>query len=225
MTENSETVNDTILNMVKNLKASVNNREGSSYEFTPLKRSLSSNSNESSFDEPTPVKRLKQESKLDMSYIGSPREVRRIRADLIEARNTILSLESRISHMHGVRKQMQLMFDDENSVLKRQHEYDKKTIDELENQLQTIRKREIEVKTELAEVNSKYDTLKVKTCEQIQKLEKTLEDFKEETRVLEQEQRDAVPKLERKIVELETMLEAAEEDAEAQKKLAAELGK
>lgn len=223
MTENSETVNDTILNMVKNLKSSTTT-SCNNYEFSPLKRSLSSTSNESSFDEPTPVKKFKQEYKLDMSYIGSPREIRRIRADLIEARNTIIGLESRISHMHGVRKQMQLMFDEENTALKRQHEYDEKTIDELENQLQTIRKREIDLKKELAEVNSKYDTLKIKTGEQIQKLEKTLEDVKEETRVQEQEQRDAVPKLERKIVELETMLEAAEEDAEAQKKLAEELG-
>ncbi|KAJ8972305.1 hypothetical protein NQ314_000220 [Rhamnusium bicolor] len=223
MTEN---VNDTIMKMVKNLKASGQTEIVNNFQFAPLKRSISSsNSNESSFDEPTPLKKLKQESKLDLSYIGSPREMRRLRADLIEARNTILSLENRISHMHGLRKQMQLMFDEENQILKRQQDYDKKSIEELENQLQIIRKREADVKRELAEVNNKYQLLKIKTSEQVEKLEKSLEEFKEESRLIESEENSIIPGLERKIAELETMLEAAEEDAEAQKNLAVELEK
>lgn len=221
----TESLNDTIMKMVKNLKSSAQTEKMNNFEYTPLKRSISSsNSNESSFDEPTPVKRMKQENQLDLSYVGSPREMRRIRADLVEARNTILNLESRISHMHALRKQMQLMFDEENQSLKRQHEYDKKSIEDLENQLQTIRKREADIKCELAEVNNRYDLLKIKTCEQVEKLEKTLEECKEESRQIESEENSIIPGLERKIIGLETMLEAAEEDAEAQKKLAVELG-
>lgn len=222
----TESVNDTIMKMVNNLKPREQSEKMNNFEYTPLKRSISSsNSNESSFDEPTPVKRMKQENKLDLSYIGSPREMRRLRADLVEARNTIINLESRISHMHALRKQMQLMFDEENQSLKRQHEYDKRSIEELENQLQIIRKRDVDIKRELAEVNNKYDLLKIKTCEQVEKLEKTVEECKEESRQIESEENSIIPGLERKITELETMLEAAEEDAEAQKKLAVELGK
>nr|CAI5865444.1 unnamed protein product [Callosobruchus analis] len=218
-----DTVNDTILDMVKNLKSTVEIRS-STQEFISLKRSVSSmNSNDSSIEEATPVKRLKRESQMDLSYIGSPREMRRLRADLLEARNTIKALESRISHMHCVQKEMQLMFDEENQVLKRQNEYNNRTIEGLENQLQSIRKRESELKADLIKVNDKYNLLKMKTSEQIEKLEKTVEDFKEESRQLMSEEHSAVPKLERKIAALETMLEAAQEDAEAQKKLATEL--
>lgn len=153
MSDTNCVVDDTILNMVKNLIPTANIKKNSPFEFTPIKRTISSsNSNESSFDEPS-CKKFKSQSKLDLSYIGSPREMRRLRSDLLEARNTILSLENRVTQMHGVRKQMQLMFDEENATLKRQHEHDKKSIVELESQLQNIRKREADLKNELAEVN------------------------------------------------------------------------
>lgn len=51
-----------------------------------------------------------------------------------------------------------------------------------------------------------------------------MNDLKDESRLIESEENSMVPSLERRIIELETMLEAAEEDAEAQKKLAEELG-
>lgn len=152
MNDTSRLVDDTILNMVKNLIPTTNIKKNGPFEFTPTKRTIScSNSNESSFDEPS-IKKFKADAKLDLSYIGSPRETRRLRSDLLEARNVILSLENRITQMHGVRKQMQLIFDEENSALKRQHEYDKKSIVELENQLQNIRKREADLKKQLADV-------------------------------------------------------------------------
>lgn len=153
MGDTSLIVDDTILNMVKNLKPTMNTKKSSPFQFTPIKRSISSsNSNESSFEEPS-TKKIKRDSRFDLSYVGSPREMRRLRADILEARSVILNLENRVNHMHGVRKQMQLIFDEENSVLKRQHEYDKKSIDELENQLQIIRKREGDLKKELAHVS------------------------------------------------------------------------
>ncbi|CAG9821072.1 unnamed protein product [Phaedon cochleariae] len=222
MTEN---IDDTILNMVKNLKPTTTDLRNTKCEFTPVKRPYSPTSNESSYEEPTPIKKLKRDPKLDMSYVGSPMEIRRIRADLVGARNTILTLEGRISHMHSVRKQMQMMFDEENHVLKRQSEHDKKSILDLEDRLQTIRKREIEVKKELAEVHNKYQQLKIRSNEEIETLEKSIEDMKEETRHMESEENGIVSGLERRITQLETMLEAAEEDAEAQKKLADELRK
>lgn len=154
MSDTNCVVDDTILNMVKNLIPTANIKKNGPFDFTPIKRTISSsNSNESSLDEPS-CKKFKSQSKLDLSYIGSPREMRRLRSDLLEARNTILSLENRVTQMHGVRKQMQLVFDDENATLKRQHEYDKKSIIELESQLQNIRKREADLKSELAEVIS-----------------------------------------------------------------------
>lgn len=166
-------MNETIIKMVKNLNPSSNTFE---YNTPVLKRSISSNSTSenSSIDEPT-IKKPKltpKGVKLDTLYIGSPREVRRIRADLVEARNTILNLENRISHMHNVRKQMQLMFDNETVSLKKQQEYDRKTIEELESQLQTIRKREADLKHELVQLKNKYDLLKLNSDSRTEDLEK-----------------------------------------------------
>ncbi|XP_057656026.1 mitotic spindle assembly checkpoint protein MAD1 [Diorhabda carinulata] len=214
-------IDDTILNMVKDFKSTGPGPD----IFFSHKRSSSSNSNESSYDDRTPAKKPKLDVNLDMSYVGSPREVRRMRADLLEARNIIKGLESRISHMHSVRKQMQLMFEEENKTLKRQNEYDKKSIEELESQLQTIRKREIELKHELAKVNNKYELLKINTNHSTDMLEKSLIEMKEANKSMECVEKGVIPGLERRIQELETMLEAAEEDAEAQKKLVEELGK
>lgn len=144
-------INETIIKMVNDLKTTGVSAKPEDYK-SPLKRAMSSNSSVSSMDEETPVKKFKRES-FNLSYVGSPREMRRLRADLLEARNTITSLEHRIRHMHHVRKEMQLMFDNETESLKRQHDYDRKSVEELEAQLQAIRKREAALKQELSEVS------------------------------------------------------------------------
>jgi predicted nucleic acid-binding Zn-ribbon protein len=105
---------------------------------------------------PQPPKNSKKEKKLDLSYVGSPREVRRLRTDLLEGRNTILNLENRIQHMHNVRKEMEIMYENESKLLKKQHENDKKSIEELESQLQSLRRREMDLKDQLAQVIHKY---------------------------------------------------------------------
>lgn len=224
----SDEINETIIKMVKTFKPTSN-----PFEFnTPiLKRTLSmhSTSESSGTDEPS-VKKTKLSSvssarpKMDPLYIGSPREVRRIRADLVEARNTILNLENRISHMHNVRKQMQIMFDNETTSLKKQQEYDRKSIEELEAQLQTIRKRETDLKHDLVELKNKYDLLKLANDSRTEDLEKSLTEIKEESRYFEGQESIEVSRLNRRIVELESVLQAAEEDGEAHKKLALELG-
>lgn len=149
MSTKEQSVNDTIINMITNLKP----RSMKLPEYsTPIKRSLSSGSNTSN-DETQPFsKKPRHESILDVSYVGSPREIRRLRADLLSTRNTILNLQNQIQHMHGVRKEMQIMFDNEIGTLRSQCERDSKSIEELESQLQTIRKREIELKEQLSQV-------------------------------------------------------------------------
>lgn len=64
----------------------------------------------------------------------------------------------------------------------------------------------------------------MKSSDDINALEKSLHELKEEASENEALENEVVPKLQRRIAELETMLEAAEEDAEAQKKLASEMG-
>jgi hypothetical protein len=62
--------------MVTNLKSTVD-VELNNFSFgSTLKRSLSSASieSQSSFEEPSTAKKFKKEKKLDLSYVGSPRE-------------------------------------------------------------------------------------------------------------------------------------------------------
>lgn len=151
MSNHEDNVNDTIVNMITNLKPKVTSEFINIELDERLKRSLS-NSN-SSIDEETPVKRVKYDLNLsDTKYFNSPREMRRLKADLLEARNNVLNLENRIKHMHSVRKEMEIMFDNESRGLRQQHEYDRKRIDELETQLQSMRQRKAEAREKLSEV-------------------------------------------------------------------------
>ncbi|XP_066249239.1 mitotic spindle assembly checkpoint protein MAD1 [Euwallacea similis] len=223
MSEVPSVINKTIIRMVQDLKEI--GCPDKTNDFTrPFKRSFSSNS-ESSLEEHTPVKRFKAQNSFNLSYVGSPREINRLRADLLEARNTIIHLEGRVQHMHGVQKEMRLMFDNESEHLKRQHDYDRKTIEELEMQLQTVRKRETGLKVQVSELKNKYDKLKTGTEKKIFVLEKEVADLQDQSQTSSSDGNMEVYRLKQNIAELETMLEAVQEDAAAQKKLASELTK
>lgn len=150
MSTQEDKINDTIVQMITNLKPRLT-PEFRNFELDEsLKRPL--NNSNSSLDGETPAKKIKPQLKTDMRYIYSPRESRRLKADLTEARNIILNLENRIKHMHSVRKEMEIMFDKETCGLRQQHEYDRKKIDELESLLESVREREAETKEKLSEV-------------------------------------------------------------------------
>ncbi|GJQ76194.1 hypothetical protein Trydic_g1937 [Trypoxylus dichotomus] len=219
MSAKEQSVNDTIIDMINNFKP--RNMKLPEYS-TPLKRSLSTASNTSNEETPT-AKKPKCESILDVSYVGSPREIRRLRADLLSTRNTILNLQSQIQHMHGVRKEMQIMFDNEIATLHSQCEKDSKTIEELEFQLQTIRKREIELKEQLSQERNKYDNLKIDCDAKIEELEKELSEVSTELKIQDSEENGEINKIKQRINELEILYNAAQGEAEAYKKLTEEL--
>ncbi|XP_019773275.2 mitotic spindle assembly checkpoint protein MAD1 [Dendroctonus ponderosae] len=217
-------VNETIIKIVRELHT-VGNPNMAGPDKTPLKRTFSPCSLESSMDEGTPLKRLKRESTLNLSCRASPMEVNHMRHELRTAKATVLDLEHRIQQMHNARKAMEEVFDSETKSLKRQHEYDRKTIEELEDHLQTVRRRETAVKLELSEIKAKYEQLKVASDEEIMALEKEIADLKNDSHCANTEGSIESFKLKRKIEELQYVLHAAEADAEVQKKLAAELAK
>lgn len=169
---------------------------------------------------------------------------RRLRADVLESRNFISSLENRIQHMHTVRKEMQIMFDSESRSLRQQVERDAKTVAELEARLQEKRRREIELNNELAQVrlpfpflffcltsrvffeqaNYKCSTAKLEADRRIEELEKCVADLKKETVDASSHTKTETQLLQQQVKELEMLLEAAQSDAQAHKRLSAELG-
>ncbi|KAK4884262.1 hypothetical protein RN001_000533 [Aquatica leii] len=216
MSDEAKNIDDTLLNMISNLKPKIKPEKLCACD-SPLKRPIGL------FDYVTPAKRIKQDTSTE--YIGSPREMRRLRSDLIEARNTILGLENRIQHMHTVRQETQIMFDSELRSLQHQHEYDRKSVTELEEQLQVIRKREADAIQEFGQLQTKYDSLKIDTDKRIEELEKNLANLKSDVVVESDHRTDEISNLKTKVLELESLLEAVQQDSEAHKKLSAELGK
>lgn len=161
----------------------------------------------------------------DMTYIGSPREFRRMRSDLLDSRNTIRTLESHIQEMHNVRKEMEILYEKECTNLRTQSSRDRKQIDDLENQLQTIRKREINLKNELAELQNKHDKLKIQYDMQIEELEKTTDELKHQVKNDDEDKISEIANCQRKIDELQSLYEHALDECTAHKNLANELGR
>lgn len=125
---NTPIVNDTIINMITNFQPRITS-EYQNLETNTVssqKRSLSL-SGDTISDHSTPLKRPCIE-KLKASYMSSPREIRRLKMDLMEARNTILKLENRIEQLHSVRKEMQQVFENETADLRQKHKYDTECI-------------------------------------------------------------------------------------------------
>lgn len=121
-------VNDTIISMITNLKPRITAEYPNieTNRSTSQKRSLSL-SGDSSSETSTPLKKQRFEN-LKANYMASPRETRRLKADLMEARNTILNLENRIKHMHNVRKELEQLFESETTDLRQQREFDRESI-------------------------------------------------------------------------------------------------
>lgn len=212
--------NDTIANMVKNFKS-----EHNTLFTTPLKRPAPADASEPATpEESLPLKRVKATADFDVTYVGSPREVRRIRADLIEARNTIKTLEARITNLHSVRRQMQLVFDEESKQLRTQLEYDRNTIEKLEMQLQEIRQREIDLKKELSNVTVKCEEIETRSEEKVLLLEKKINDIEENTKHQDLVENIEVRKLKRMLSEVMNEKKVAEEKCEEKEKLVEVLG-
>lgn len=183
-------------------------------DITPLKRRLSS---DSSSDNPEKVS--KNENALDVSWISSPREARRIRMELLEARNHITDLEHRIQHMHEVRKELQTMFDNEIQALKFQRDQDVKKIDQLENQMQSIRKRERETKDELDEIVNNFRSIKFDYDNRIEELEFTINELQSQLDVYENVENQQVSMVQSDNNQLSELLENAEKETQYHKEL------
>lgn len=232
--------NDTIINMITNLKPRLAAEYGCSFSNTNHSESATSKRSLGGGDERTPAKR----PRLDADYGASPREVRRLKVDLSEARNKIMVLENRIKQMHSVRKELQQVFESETADLRQQREFDRESIQrvrglrlfgnvfvvylvvvysQLEAELESIRSREAKTKEKLSDLMHKHEMLKLEHSKHINELEKQLEETKEKSCLEEEKEKNENVTLKRKVEQLEMVLEAAQQDADAHKKLAEEL--
>lgn len=127
--EIAEIANDTIINMITNFQPRITSEYPNleTNRTLPQKRSLSL-SGDSSSEHSTPSKKQCIEKLKNTSYMASPREARRLKADLMVARNTILNLENLIEQLHSARKELQQVFENERTDLRHQHKADRESI-------------------------------------------------------------------------------------------------
>lgn len=86
-----------------------------------------------------------------------------------------------------------------------------------------MRNREFQTREKLTELTHKYEMLKIDHCKKLEDLEKQLEDSKERSCIEEEKDRTEIVELKRKIEQMEIVLEAAQQDADAHRQLAEEL--
>ncbi|RZF39500.1 hypothetical protein LSTR_LSTR001021 [Laodelphax striatellus] len=90
----------------------------------------------------------------DESIIASPWESRRIKSELVEARIQVTNLESRITQMQTVHKETLLLFEQEKKSLQQSLEKERNKASEVEQRLKILKKREMETRKELNELQT-----------------------------------------------------------------------
>lgn len=171
----------------------------------------------------TPEKVSRNETGLDVSWISSPKEARRMRNELIEARNHITDLEQRIQQMHSVRKELEILFDNENKALKLQHEQDVKKIEQLENQMQVLRRRERDARNDLEESDNSYRSMKLSYENQIEDLEFKINELQSQLEVYESEENEEASMIQTDKEEVSDLLQKVEDERNYFKELSEEL--
>lgn len=185
---------------------------------SPIKRRLSSDSSTDS-----PDKRPKVDNSLDVSWIASPREARRLRLELLETRNRNTDLENRIQQMHNFRKESQVLFDNEIKALQFHREKDKKTIEQLEKQMHSIRKREKETQNELEELQQDTLSMKLEYENRIRELETNVTELQSQLDVYEDTEIDQINMVQSDNNHLTEALKTAEKEAKLYKDLVNDL--
>ncbi|XP_034238971.1 mitotic spindle assembly checkpoint protein MAD1 [Thrips palmi] len=89
-------------------------------------------------------------SHLDVSAIESPWEARRLKKELIDAKSKIASLETRVSQLHALRRELEVVFESEKNSLLLQQGRDKTMIQTLESRVSQLRRRESDCRDSLA---------------------------------------------------------------------------
>ncbi|XP_075981185.1 mitotic spindle assembly checkpoint protein MAD1-like [Anticarsia gemmatalis] len=167
----------------------------------------------------TPEKRVRTDSNsTPVSVPPSPWEVKKLKIDLIAAKAQITKLESRINHQHTIRKEMQILFEEEKASLTDQHKRDEKALSDMEDRLQVIRRREQELKDEYTETLKQHKENKAHWDKEKGELLKQIADLKDKLLEANVSSKDQVSEMKKDMDELLQALEGAQSEVEMLKK-------
>ncbi|XP_063385947.1 mitotic spindle assembly checkpoint protein MAD1 [Cydia fagiglandana] len=166
--------------------------------------------------EATPDKRQRTDS--STSVPPSPWEAKRMKIDLIAAKAQITKLEARVNHQHTIRKEMQILFEEEKASLMEQHKRDERALSDMEDRLNTIRRREQELKDELCETVKEHKECKAKWELEKGELQRYIAELKDKLLEANVSNKDQVSEMKKDMDELLQALEGAQAEVEMLKK-------
>ncbi|XP_069687893.1 mitotic spindle assembly checkpoint protein MAD1-like [Periplaneta americana] len=148
----------------------------------------------------------------DMSILSSPWNTRRMKADLAESKAQNIILEERVKKLHALRKELELVFENEKTSLLKQQARDRETIKALEDRVNTLRKRESEAKEELSQYKQQNESSKFNLEKKIFFLEKENARLEDQLKQVELLLHKKSTGGERRISELEAELKLSMEE-------------
>ncbi|CAG5055659.1 unnamed protein product [Parnassius apollo] len=167
----------------------------------------------------TPEKRSRIEPSANTTTAPpSPWEAKRLKIDLIAAKAQITKLEARVNHQHTIRKEMQILFEEEKASLIDQHKRDERALSDMEERLQVIRKREQELKDEHSEALKEFQESKSKWEKDKADFQKQIADLKDKLLEANVSSKDQISEMKKDMDELLQALEGAQSEVEMLKK-------
>ncbi|XP_014358926.2 mitotic spindle assembly checkpoint protein MAD1 isoform X1 [Papilio machaon] len=173
-----------------------------------------------SFEFLTPEKRPRRESSSSTNspVPPSPWEAKKMKIDLIAAKAQITKLEARVNHQHSIRKEMQILFEEEKASLMDQHKRDEKALADMEERLQVIRRREQELRDDHNAAVKEHMENKTKWDKERLELQKQIADLKDKLLEANVSSRNQVSEMKKDMNELLQALEGAQSEVELLKK-------
>ncbi|XP_028156742.1 GRB10-interacting GYF protein 2-like [Ostrinia furnacalis] len=167
----------------------------------------------------TPDKRMRTDSSSNVaSAPPSPWEAKRMKIDLIAAKAQITKLEARVNHQHTIRKEMQILFEEEKASLMDQHKRDERAISDMEERLQVVRRREQELKDELSQAMQEHKEYKANWDKEKTELHKHIGELKDKLLEANVSNKDQISEMKKDMDELLQALEGAQCEVEMLKK-------
>ncbi|XP_049877340.1 mitotic spindle assembly checkpoint protein MAD1 [Pectinophora gossypiella] len=165
-------------------------------------------------DNATPEKRARTDSSGSVTAPPSPWEAKRLKIDLIAAKAQITKLEARVNHQHTIRKEMQILFEEEKVSLQEQHKRDERALSEMEDRLQLIRRREQELKEEFNMAVQEHKEAKTRWEVEKSDLHKQIADLKDKLLEANVSNKDQLSEMKKDMDELLQALEGAQSEVE-----------
>ncbi|CAH0387870.1 unnamed protein product [Bemisia tabaci] len=159
----------------------------------------------------------------ESSIVASPWETRRIQGELLEARAQIAGLEKRLSQVHTIKRETEIMMEAEKNDITQALCRERKNVTELEKRLATVRKREAEVREELAQMKTSLGKKVANLEEKCQLLVIENTQFRDQVNELKSKVSESGGESGRRMNELESERSIFKEEAERYKQLSEEL--